>query len=115
MGAAIGNHARSEICETIKRAMESRKNVRATYDGFEREFSPHTLGTKGREERVLGHQFAGQSVIGLGPDGSAENWRCFFIEALLACEVIDGRWHSAPPHSQPQTRIDDVDVEVVAG
>lgn len=56
MGAAIGSHMRSEVYGTIKRAMESRKNVRATYDGFEREFSPHTLGTKGREERVLGYQ-----------------------------------------------------------
>ena len=106
---------RSQAHETIKQAMESRKNVRATYDGFEREFSPHTLGTKGGEERVLGYQFAGQSVIGLGPDGSPDNWRCFFIEAFLVCEVVEGRWHSAPPHAQPQTYIDEVDVEIFAG
>ena len=100
--------------QLIKQAMENRSNVRASYDGFTRDFSPHALGRKGLEERVLGYQFAGQSTTGLGPDGSAENWRCFFISTIRSCEIIDGRWHTGRNHSRPQTCIADLDLEVIA-
>lgn len=95
----------------IRAAIVNKQNVGATYHGFPRQMTPHTLGTKEGREQTLMYQYAGGSSSGLGPDGTAENWRCMFVDELSSVAAIGGSTHSAPTHGQPQTCVDDVDVE----
>ena len=96
----------------VRQTILKKENVRATYHGHIRDMSPHTLGTKEGLEKALMYQFAGGSNSGLGPLGSGENWRCLFLNELSNVSVIGGEWHTAPTHSQEQTCVDEVDVEV---
>ena len=99
--------------EVIKDAILNRKTVRATYQGHPREMCPHVIGLNKRgEQQALCYQFGGTSSSGLGPDGSAENWRCVRIAGLRDVTSTDGPWHTAPDHSRPQTCVARRDVEV---
>lgn len=44
------------------------------------------------------------------PDGG--EWRCLAIDGLSDVSVRSGEWHTGTSHSQPNTCIDEVDVEV---
>jgi hypothetical protein len=46
---------------TIRDAVLKQLVVTARYDGYDREFCPHAIGSKNGEEHVLGYQFAGGS------------------------------------------------------
>ena len=96
---------------TIRGAILAKQNVEAIYHGYSREMTPHTLGTKGGQEHTLMYQYAGGSSTGLGPDGSAGNWRCMFVSELTNVSVVGGASHTAPTHGQPQACVDVVDVE----
>ncbi|GAI22102.1 unnamed protein product, partial [marine sediment metagenome] len=39
-------------------------------------------------------------------------WRCMSVNGLSGVSLQEGEWHTASNHSQPQTCIDDVDVEI---
>ena len=99
---------------TIVDAIRNKRIITATYRGNVREVCPHAIGTKGIEEKwhVMCYQFAGASSSGLGPDGSADNWRCMALDQLSNVSSSDGKWHTAPSHSRPNTCIDRVVVEV---
>ena len=102
--------------ELIHQAMQSRKIVLATYNGYERAMCPHTLGYKNGREKALFYQFAGDSKSGLGEIGSPENWRCLFVEQLSDVRIEEGEWHtSSGGHMRPQPCVDDVVAEVTAG
>jgi hypothetical protein len=92
----------------LRRAIEERLQVDATYGGHQRRLCPHVLGTKDGEPQALFFQFAGGSRKGLEPGGG---WRCLPLAGLGDVSAHDGEWHSKP-HSQPQHCIDAVDLEV---
>ena len=61
--------------------------------------------------RVLCYQYGGESVSGLKPAGSPDNWRCIALDKLGSVELLDGRWRTAPNHSRPASCIIDADVD----
>ena len=101
-----------QIYAAIREAIQNKRIVVATYDGYERHMCPHVIGVKNGKYQALFYQFGGASRSGLGPDGSPENWRCITLAKLSNVNVRDGDWHSAPNHSRPQTCVGQIDVEV---
>ncbi len=97
---------------TIRDAIRNKDSVAADYDGHHREMSPHVIGTKRGRAQTLCYQYGGTSASGLGPVGSADNWRCIIIEKLTNVTTIKGVWNTAPNHTRPQTCVDVIEAEV---
>ena len=99
--------------EIVKEAIQNKKLIYATYNGYERIMCPHVLGTKKGRQQALFYQFGGYSSSGLSPDGSPNNWRCLFLDQLsnVRSEPAE-QWHTAPNHSRPQSCVDSIDAEV---
>ena len=104
----------SSAYDTIVDAIRHKRIITATYNGRERIVCPHAIGTKGNSSKwhVMCYQFAGASSSGLGPNGSADNWRCMALDELSNILSSDGVWHTADSHSRKNTCIDRVEVEV---
>lgn len=98
--------------DIIRQAIINKEQVTATYQGRIREMCPHGIGTKNGHEQALFYQFGGSSSSGLGSPGSPDNWRCIPISGLSDVSTKEGKWHTGPNHSRPQTCVDDIDVEV---
>ncbi|GAI82958.1 unnamed protein product [marine sediment metagenome] len=98
--------------DLLKQAISKKQQVIATYNGYHREMCPHALGKKNGKEQCLFYQFAGESSSNPIIPGSEENWRCMSVNGLSGVSLQEGEWHTASNHSQPQTCIDDVDVEI---
>jgi hypothetical protein len=94
----------------VRRAIEERRQVHATYAGHQRRMCPHVIGTRAGQARALFFQFAGGSGRGLATGG---DWRCLSLEGLSGVSIHDGPWHTRA-HSEPQSCIDDVDLAVEA-
>lgn len=92
----------------VRRAIEEKQQVHASYAGHQRRMCPHVLGTKEGRSRALFFQFAGGSHRGLPPGG---DWRCLFLDALNGASIHAGTWHTRA-HSEPQRCVVDVDLEV---
>jgi len=99
------------VYETIKQAVQNRRVISATYDGYYREFCPHVVGTKNGVQMVLCLQSGGQSSKGLDAD-PAKNWRCVLVSKLADVTLVLGEWTTAPNHSRPQSCVDTIDAEV---
>lgn len=100
----------SDVYSLVRQAIVDKEQIIATYKGHVREMCPHVIGMKNGRPQALFFQFGGTSSSGLPPDGE---WRCIPIEGLDRVVSQAGEWHSAPNHSQPQTCVDIIDVEVV--
>lgn len=72
----------------IRTAITELKQVTAVYDGLERVFCPHILGTKYGVWKVFVWQFDGRSSRGNLPE-----WRDWFLERLDSVTLQDGEWH----------------------
>ena len=92
----------------IRKAIAEKRCLEAAYDGHRRQLCPHVLGTKHGGQRLLCFQFGGGSSRGLVPGG---DWRCFSLAGLSEVAPLDGPWRTRP-HSQPQTCVDEVELEV---
>ena len=97
--------------EAIRASMEARKPFSCNYSGYFREVCAHTLGTKNGKEQVLVFQFGGESSKGL-PEGG--EWRCLPVDGISEFQELDGPWRTGERHSQKQTCVDNVDLEVFA-
>lgn len=95
--------------DLLRQAIAERKQVRCQYQGYERYICPHVIGRKGGREQVLAFQFAGGSRSGLPPEGQ---WRCMPVAGISGVQLIDGDWHTGAGHSEPQTCVDEIDLEV---
>jgi hypothetical protein len=95
--------------DLIRQAIIDLKQVVASYRGYLRELCPHTIGTKNGRKQALFFQFGGESSSGLPPGGE---WRCIPVDEMTDVLVRGGEWHTDGRHSQPQTCIDEIDVEV---
>ncbi len=60
---------------------------------------------------MLCYQYGGESVSGLAPQGSPDNWRCIALDKLSAIESLDGPWHTAANHQRPASCIVDADID----
>ena len=69
---------------------------------------PHVIGSKDGEPRALFFQFDGGSTRGLPSSG---DWRCLPLDGLSEVSLHDGPWRSRA-HSQPQSCVAEVDLEV---
>lgn len=98
--------------EIIKDAINNKKQIIATYQGYVRELCPHAIGTKNGREQALFYQFGGHSSSGTIVTGSPSNWRCLPLDGLSNISVQDGTWYTAGNHSRTQSCIDWIDVEV---
>jgi len=96
----------------IRNAILNKQQVVATYKDHVREMCPHVIGTKNGREQALFYQFGGSSSSGAIIPGSPQNWRCIAIEGLSNIIVRTGTWHTGTNHSQPQTCVDNIDVEI---
>ena len=94
---------------TLRDAILNKLIVSAEYKGYNRIFCPHVIGRKRGKEHVLTYQFGGSSSSGLPPDGE---WRCFDVNGLSNVSTSSGPWHTGASHTQPQSCVDDIDVEV---
>jgi hypothetical protein len=102
----------SAIYSALADAIRQKLIISADYNGYSRVICPHAIGTKRGKEHLLAYQFAGDSSLPIGPDGSSQNWRCMNIADLSNVSTSNGPWHTAANHSRRQTCIDFVAVEV---
>lgn len=96
------------VYSLVRRAIEAKQQVHATYGGHRRRLCPHVIGTRDGQPRALFFQFAGGSDRGLPPGG---DWRCLPLSGLSAVSVHDGVWHTRA-HSEPQRCVDEIDLEI---
>lgn len=97
--------------DVIRAAIVAKTNISATYQSHHRELSPHAIGTKNGRQQALFLQFGGTSASGLS-DNPEENWRCIPIGDMVGVKALEGGWKTAANHSQAQTCVGDIDVEV---
>jgi hypothetical protein len=97
----------------VRQAIVDKRSINATYKGLFRQLCPHTIGLgKDGQEQALFYQYAGQSSSGLAPAGDPSNWRCVPIATLTGAVLNDDVWQSASNHSQIQSCVKTVDLEV---
>jgi len=91
----------------IRDAVLNKKQITCYYNGHNRFLCPHTLGTKNGVQQCLCYQFAGTSESG------KMGWKCITVSKMQSVSSREGEWHTNPSqHSQSQTCVDNVDVEV---
>lgn len=95
--------------DVFKQAILNKQQVICDYTGHERAVCPHVIGLKNGKPQVLTWQFAGGSSSGLPLGGQ---WRCMEIAKVFGARTQDGEWHTGGQHTQPQTCVDQIDVEV---
>jgi hypothetical protein len=91
----------------LEHAIIHREQVVAGYDGEEREFCPHALGSKQLRRHVLVYQFGGSSRSKLPRGGE---WRCFAVDRLVNAYSRPGLWHTSANLFNPQSCLDVVDL-----
>ena len=102
-----------EIFDLVRQAIEGRLQVTAVYRDGRREMCPHVLGwNRHGRPQALFYQFGGGSSSGLGADGSPDNWRCIPIDGLTDAATREGDWHTSPRHTQIQTCVAKIEVEI---
>jgi hypothetical protein len=105
--------ALEQVHAQVRAAIIHRRPLAALYRGRRRLLCPHLLRwNRQRRLRVLCYQYGGDSESGLEPRGAPDNWRCLAVENLSHLELLDGPWQTAENHSQPQTCIEEVELDV---
>jgi len=93
----------------FEQAMSERKQIVCVYDGYRRELCPIILGHTEGEEKALTFQFSGEGKSRLPLGGQ---WKCFWLSGVSDVELRDGPWHTGPRHSQTQTCVEVVDLDI---
>jgi general stress protein 26 len=103
----------SAVYRIVWQAIRNRQQITFTFKGAYREAFPHILGYKtSKEEAVLAYQVGGKRSEGkpLAPEGG---WGCFTLDGIADIRLRDGRrWRGGARHSQAQSCIRFVDVDV---
>lgn len=95
--------------DTLRDAIEAKSRVQCMYQGHVRKMCPHVIGTKEGKLKVLSYQFGGSSSSPLPADGQ---WKCMFVDQISDVEIVEGEWRTSENHSQKQTCVDEIDLEV---
>jgi hypothetical protein len=104
----------SSTYQLLREAIINKQNISADYKSYHRIMTPHTLGYKDGKEKCLLYQFAGESSSAtVFPENSPSNWRCVFVDELSNVSVTGGDIHTCQKHTQKQTCVDNIDVELV--
>lgn len=98
--------------DLIRQAIIDKDQVIAIYQGHEREMCPHAIGLKDDREQALFCQFGGYSGSAGEVTPDSLLWRCLFIDELSDVSIRSGPWYTIDRHTQRQTCVDTVDVEV---
>ena len=78
------------------------------YQGHPRAICPIILGHTDGAEKALTYQFEGS-----GSQGPVRGqWKCLTLSEVRDAEIIDGPWRSGRRHSQSQSCVKDVDLDV---
>jgi len=101
------------IYDTIKSAIKNKQTITADYDDLPRKLCPHVIGTKNGITQCLCYQYGGQTSQGAITTDTAKNWKCLVISKLRNVVVTEDAWHTFDNHSQKQTCVDQIDLEVV--
>jgi fatty-acyl-CoA synthase len=99
----------SATYQLFERAMVERKQITCTYEGYHREICPHILGHRNNNEVALTYQFAGVNSAGTQVTG---DWKCLYLSKVGNAQLRDGPWYGGSDHSQNQTCVRDVDLDV---
>lgn len=104
----------SDTYKIIRKAIQNKEIVTAIYQDHPREMCPHVIGHKNGREQALFYQFGGSTSKGPVVPGSnqKQNWRCIPIAGLINVSTRSGEWHTSDNHSQAQTCVDEIDLEV---
>lgn len=102
----------SNVYDMVRNAIATKQIICATYQGYDREMCPHAIGRKNGREQALFYQFGGNTSSGPITKDASNNWRCIPIEGLVNVTVKAGPWRTYGNHSQAQTCVDDIDLEV---
>jgi len=94
--------------QLLRAALLARQSCFAVYDGHERYFCPHIIGTKQGAEQVLCWQYAGGSSTPLPPGGQ---WKCLTVSKMLGLMTTQDAWHDGEPGrtGRPSFCVDFVD------
>jgi uncharacterized protein YutE (UPF0331/DUF86 family) len=106
---AVEKKMTTETYRVFEQAMAERKQILCEYDGYRRELCPIILGHSRGEEKALAYQFAGDSRSGLPPGGE---WKCLWLFKVTDVQLRGGAWHAGSGHSQKQTCVEVVDLDV---
>ncbi len=95
--------------ERIWRAVRERKQITCVFEGRYREACPIILGysVDGRE-RVLVFQIGAQT----SPRSKLPGWRSFYVAEVRDLRLSGGPWAEGSSHTQKQSHIQFVDVDV---
>ncbi|MDQ2633430.1 MAG: hypothetical protein M3Y78_06795 [Pseudomonadota bacterium] len=89
-------------------AMASRRPIACIYHGHPRALCPIILGYTDGAEKALTWQFEGS-----GSRGPVRGqWKCLSLAEVSNAETIEGPWRSGRRHSQAQSCVKDVDLDV---
>lgn len=98
----------SHTYELFAEAMAAKKPLVCMYQGHPRALCPIILGHTGGAEKALTWQFGGS-----GSRGPVRGqWKCLSLDEVSNTEIIDGPWRSGEQHSQRQSCVRDVDLDV---
>lgn len=93
----------------LRTAITELKQVTGSYEGYERVFCPHILGTKANVWKTFVWQFDGSS----SKPHLLPNWRDFPISELVNITLRDGDWHRGwTLGKRDQRAIDQIDTVV---
>jgi hypothetical protein len=96
----------SRTYELFAEAMLMRRPIECGYDGLPRTICPIILGHTNGQEKALTYQTGGKS------SGSVPDWKCLTLSKVRNPRIVDGPWRSGGEHSQAQTCVKDVDLDV---
>ncbi|HEY6629923.1 MAG TPA: hypothetical protein VIZ90_00590 [Rhizobiaceae bacterium] len=89
-------------------AMAAKKPVVCMYHGHPRTICPIILGHTDGAEKALTWQFEGS-----GSSGPVRGqWKCLSLAEVSNASINDGPWRSGKQHSQAQTCVKEVDLDV---
>lgn len=98
----------SRTYQLFAEAMAARLPVACIYQGYPRAVCPVILGHSDGVEKALTWQIAGQGSG--GPVHGA--WKCLTLADAEEPAIINGPWQTGKRHSQAQTCVKDVDLDV---
>jgi hypothetical protein len=101
-----------EIHRLVQTAVVHRRPIAAVYDGVQRLFCPHVLGSnEPNQYRAFCYQYGGESRSAPQPNASRGIWRCIALEKLRNVELLDAPWETEPHARQRCVRHVEVDAD----
>ena len=87
-------------------AMMKLRPIECRCDDYPRTICPIILGHTNGQEKALTYQIGGRS------SGAVPDWKCLTLSKVQDPGITDGPWRSGHRHSQAQSCVKDVDLDV---